>query len=993
MNTNYPTSNFDYNTDFKYNFNIFNNNNIGIGTINPLHKLHIHGNMSTTNLTVDNIICPKLYLNHINVLEYNINSNKITPLKLMSQENTFNTNKYQWSQTNNNLSLQFFNKRDNTPILYQSNEYKITTGTNNNKINIYSKYELSITHLYLYKKNNNNQTFNITASGGKFFINSISQNTLSLSPNNIYIFNLNDSSLNNHPFLLSATNNGTHNSGTIYTTNIVFKLDNTTVTSNTYLTDFSTSTQRSITFTPTQDITLYYYCHVHSNMGSSITVSSSQIENISNSDLLNLTINSISIQKLSTNYYKLNSPINLTKNTSNLFTFSNETPPYYIILLGQYTFNNSLLWNTNISTLPNNVYIFNKIGIGTSNITKNLHINDSAKISHNITVQKNITTTNSNIINNINTTNTQINTLESNKLIINSKQKNVGIGTTYSNEFFNVSNDFIINSNNNTFFNKNSNVNSIYLQSNINSVSYNNNNILIFNNTNNNHNLFLKDIHISKPYQTSTKTSQSFIHFKNNVNIFNETQSNEALYINGNALVSGNINVSDKLIINTISSLHLKNANVVNLKNTQHTFSKNLIYSNHLHTKDTTTKYITIPKKNNTNSITKGELIYNTTDNKLYGRNSSGVIILNSSIKNEFNYDFNGVSDLLYTQTKDISSKKTNITKKFILPKKHTTSNSNINIGAIQYNTNSLYTEIFNGKFWSSIKYNNTDSELQHLSFDDSTLLTPHFNSRLFNYSYNNLQPPLFMNISFNPYTTNTYHFRYNTTTFFSKTVTTTDYTFEHIDMTQLTNANNVIITSSNSQNDSLTYQCNFTFESPVRDFLVKYNSFKIIHKSNTINDYIIKPFLTNEYSKLNLSSIQSNFQKDLVLTPDNKIYYEYSGDTKFNALKTLFTKNDLINSYYNRTTKKIYLGEPIKHYQTELQFINNKITSGYYSPNYIPVIINKEPYENELISSFYDPEQDKIFISPNFELTSVNDTILYTIEDGITCKLKFFNS
>ena len=105
MNTNYPTSNFDYNTDFKYNFNIFNNNNIGIGTINPLHKLHIHGNMSTTNLTVDNIICPKLYLNHINVLEYNINSNKITPLKLMNHENTFNTNKYQWSQTNNNLSL------------------------------------------------------------------------------------------------------------------------------------------------------------------------------------------------------------------------------------------------------------------------------------------------------------------------------------------------------------------------------------------------------------------------------------------------------------------------------------------------------------------------------------------------------------------------------------------------------------------------------------------------------------------------------------------------------------------------------------------------------------------------------------------------------------------------------------------------------------------------------------------------------------------------
>ena len=48
MNTNYSTSNFNYNTDFHYSYNIFNNQNIGIGTFNPLHTLDIKGNLSTT---------------------------------------------------------------------------------------------------------------------------------------------------------------------------------------------------------------------------------------------------------------------------------------------------------------------------------------------------------------------------------------------------------------------------------------------------------------------------------------------------------------------------------------------------------------------------------------------------------------------------------------------------------------------------------------------------------------------------------------------------------------------------------------------------------------------------------------------------------------------------------------------------------------------------------------------------------------------------------
>jgi len=392
----------------------------------------------------------------------------------------------------------------------------------------------------------------------------------------------------------------------------------------------------------------------------------------------------------------------------------------------------------------------------------------------------------------------------------------------------------------------------------------------------------------------------------------------------------------------------------------------------------------------------EGSLVYNTTDNKIYGKSDSTAFNFTSDndTKNEFNYDFNGVSKLLYTQSDQTDSKKHNVSKKLILPKKHTYSTSNtnkINVGSFQYNTNSLYGEIFNGTQWTSIKYNNSDSELNNLIFDDPTLLTPSFNSRLYSYSYNNNIPPTFINLSFNPYTTNTYDFKYNTTSIFSKTITTTDYTFENIDMKKMHTANNVVITSFNSQNDTLTYQCNFDFESPIRDFLVKYNSFKIIHKTNTTNEYIIKPLVFSTDLQLNLSSIQTNNQITPVLTTNNRIYYEYSDTTKFNILKTTFTKNDLRNSYYDRTTKKIHLGEPIKHYNTELIFNNNKFSSGFYSPNYIPNIIHTEVYENDLTNAFYDPTQDKFFINNNYEFTNVNDIIGYSLEEGITCKIKYF--
>ena len=83
MNTNYPTSNFNYNTDFHYDYNIFNNQNIGIGTFNPQHTLDIKGNLSTIgNINIHgNMIFKNKYPNqNKHFLEYNVNTNRLTPL-------------------------------------------------------------------------------------------------------------------------------------------------------------------------------------------------------------------------------------------------------------------------------------------------------------------------------------------------------------------------------------------------------------------------------------------------------------------------------------------------------------------------------------------------------------------------------------------------------------------------------------------------------------------------------------------------------------------------------------------------------------------------------------------------------------------------------------------------------------------------------------------------------------------------------------------------
>ena len=102
----------------------------------------------------------------------------------------------------------------------------------------------------------------VTASGGNFLIDGEANATISFSPGIVYRFDLSHSSLSSHPFKLSTTSDGSHNSGSEYTTG---------------KTDAGVSLGSSGAYfeytvdASTPDI-LYYYCSSHSGMGGTITV-------------------------------------------------------------------------------------------------------------------------------------------------------------------------------------------------------------------------------------------------------------------------------------------------------------------------------------------------------------------------------------------------------------------------------------------------------------------------------------------------------------------------------------------------------------------------------------------------------------------------------------------------------------------------------------------------------------------------------------------------
>ena len=94
------------------------------------------------------------------------------------------------------------------------------------------------------------RTFTVTVvstdSGNKYVIDGVQQDTINLAEGYTYLFNYPSA----HPFRFSTTSDGTHNSGSEYTTGVTV----------------NSSTQVQITVAASAP-TLYYYCSSHPNMG------------------------------------------------------------------------------------------------------------------------------------------------------------------------------------------------------------------------------------------------------------------------------------------------------------------------------------------------------------------------------------------------------------------------------------------------------------------------------------------------------------------------------------------------------------------------------------------------------------------------------------------------------------------------------------------------------------------------------------------------------
>ena len=101
----------------------------------------------------------------------------------------------------------------------------------------------------------------VTVSAGKFVVDGTSQQALSLMQSITYRFDQSDSTNSSHPLKFSTTSDGTHNSGSEYTTGVT--VVGTAGSAGAYV---------EIKLEQDAPSTLYYYCGNHSGMGGSITV-------------------------------------------------------------------------------------------------------------------------------------------------------------------------------------------------------------------------------------------------------------------------------------------------------------------------------------------------------------------------------------------------------------------------------------------------------------------------------------------------------------------------------------------------------------------------------------------------------------------------------------------------------------------------------------------------------------------------------------------------
>lgn len=90
-----------------------------------------------------------------------------------------------------------------------------------------------------------------------------------------HVFNLNDRSMNIHPFALSDTRDGTHAGGAIYHSGVEYRLDGGITAWNYYGRLFGSAVTREVRIVPSQSTTMYYFSLNKRGVGGEIHVQAS----------------------------------------------------------------------------------------------------------------------------------------------------------------------------------------------------------------------------------------------------------------------------------------------------------------------------------------------------------------------------------------------------------------------------------------------------------------------------------------------------------------------------------------------------------------------------------------------------------------------------------------------------------------------------------------------------------------------------------------------
>tara|TARA_B100000035_G_scaffold102778_1_gene87191 strand:- start:45 stop:1460 length:1416 start_codon:yes stop_codon:yes gene_type:complete len=118
-------------------------------------------------------------------------------------------------------------------------------------------------HVVVVSDSGNKYRFRDTADSTTFGASAV---TLDLQEGGTYTFDVSDSTLNSHPFVIGTAANSSE-----YSTGVTYKLDGVTKTYSQYTSGFSAATSRQLIITVAASApALYYWCSAHSGMGGAI---------------------------------------------------------------------------------------------------------------------------------------------------------------------------------------------------------------------------------------------------------------------------------------------------------------------------------------------------------------------------------------------------------------------------------------------------------------------------------------------------------------------------------------------------------------------------------------------------------------------------------------------------------------------------------------------------------------------------------------------------